>query len=137
MISILNDICLEGSERLLVHMDCMNSLGQIVKIEDVDDMGGQCWTYIRVSIHDINAGNQIHTIAIGDTFIFSPNFSLLQQNQTNSNSEPTFLDIAYFSHTQDSFCMTHMIPTFRCCFGTGIEEIRARNLISASKSIHL
>lgn len=31
---------LVGSEQLQVHMDCMNALGQIVKIEDVDDMGG-------------------------------------------------------------------------------------------------
>jgi hypothetical protein len=38
---VLNSICLEDSERLLVHMDCMNAFGQIVKIEDVDDMGGQ------------------------------------------------------------------------------------------------
>ncbi len=40
-ISLLNSIRLESSEKLLVHMDCMNALGQIVKIEDVDDMGGQ------------------------------------------------------------------------------------------------
>ena len=38
---VLNSVCLENSERLLVHMDCMNAFGQIVKIEDVDDMGGQ------------------------------------------------------------------------------------------------
>lgn len=37
----IHSIVLEESERLLVHMDCMNSFGQIVKIEDVDDMGGQ------------------------------------------------------------------------------------------------
>ena len=28
------------SERLQVHMDCMNALGQIITIEDVDDIGG-------------------------------------------------------------------------------------------------
>jgi hypothetical protein len=35
-----NSLHLVGSERLQVHMDCMNALGQIVRIEDVDDMGG-------------------------------------------------------------------------------------------------
>jgi hypothetical protein len=39
--ALLNQVRLEESERLLVHMDCMNAFGQIVKIEDVDDMGGQ------------------------------------------------------------------------------------------------
>lgn len=27
-------------ERLQVHMDCMNAAGEVVAIEDVDDMGG-------------------------------------------------------------------------------------------------
>ena len=39
---------LRDSERLQVHMDCMNALGQIVKIEDVDDMGG---LVSHVSVH--------------------------------------------------------------------------------------
>lgn len=29
-----------GEERLQVHMDCMNAAGEVVAIEDVDDMGG-------------------------------------------------------------------------------------------------
>lgn len=31
---------LAPSERLQVHMDCMNAAGDVVAIEDVDDMGG-------------------------------------------------------------------------------------------------
>jgi hypothetical protein len=37
----MNDVKLKSSERLQVHMDCLNAHGQIVGIEDVDDMGGQ------------------------------------------------------------------------------------------------
>lgn len=44
----INKITLKDSERLLVHMDCMNAFGQIVKIEDVDDMGGQVLSFILV-----------------------------------------------------------------------------------------
>lgn len=31
---------LRPSEQLQVHMDCLNAVGEIVSIEDVDDMGG-------------------------------------------------------------------------------------------------
>jgi hypothetical protein len=37
---LLPDLTLLASERLQVHMDCMNATGEIVAIEDVDDMGG-------------------------------------------------------------------------------------------------
>lgn len=40
-LAALWDTTLERSQQLQVHMDCMNALGQVVKIEDVDDMGGQ------------------------------------------------------------------------------------------------
>lgn len=36
----LNDVVLTGQERLQVHLDLMNGVGDIVTIEDVDDMGG-------------------------------------------------------------------------------------------------
>ncbi len=31
---------LAAGERLQVHMDCMNAVGAVVAVEDVDDMGG-------------------------------------------------------------------------------------------------
>jgi hypothetical protein len=37
---LLPELTLLASERLQVHMDCMNATGEIVAIEDVDDMGG-------------------------------------------------------------------------------------------------
>lgn len=36
----LGDVTLTGQERLQVHLDLMNGVGDIVTIEDVDDMGG-------------------------------------------------------------------------------------------------
>ncbi len=42
--SSVKDVKLKSNERLQVHMDCMNAHGQLVEIEDVDEMGGQvCW----------------------------------------------------------------------------------------------
>ena len=44
---------LRPEEQLQVHMDCLNAVGEIVTIEDVDDMGGSvrhsyerdCWLW--------------------------------------------------------------------------------------------
>lgn len=34
------DLILKSNEKLQLHMDCMNALGEVVGVEDVDDMGG-------------------------------------------------------------------------------------------------
>lgn len=31
---------LQSHEKLQIHMDCLNALGEIVNVDDVDDMGG-------------------------------------------------------------------------------------------------
>ena len=36
----LQDVVLLPGETLKLHMDCMNSYGQIITIDDVDEMGG-------------------------------------------------------------------------------------------------
>lgn len=36
----LDDLKLLPHEKLQLHMDCVNALGEIVGVEDVDDMGG-------------------------------------------------------------------------------------------------
>ncbi len=36
----LDNVVLHSGERLKLHMDCMNAYGQIITIDDVDDMGG-------------------------------------------------------------------------------------------------
>ena len=38
--ALVGGVVLRAPERLQVHMDCVNALGEIVAIEDVDDMGG-------------------------------------------------------------------------------------------------
>ena len=35
-----SSFALRPNEQLQVHMDCLNAVGEIVSIEDVDDMGG-------------------------------------------------------------------------------------------------
>lgn len=121
---------LSESEQLQVHMDCMNALGQIVKIEDVDDMGGQCLVYIRVSISNITAGPSSKpksTIAYGETFLFSSSFA------TVFNGNPG----KAFGFLQDSFCLTHGIPHATTFLGSPFEEFRAKMLISSSKHLHI
>jgi hypothetical protein len=31
---------LSATEKLNIHLDCMNSLGQVITVDDVDDIGG-------------------------------------------------------------------------------------------------
>jgi hypothetical protein len=68
-------------------MDAMNGLGQVCRVEEVDDIGGQvrndilmyrvdcsyfaqCWAYFRVSIHGIkiSASSQPVAVAVGGNF---------------------------------------------------------------------
>lgn len=136
--SEVDSIKLLPSESLQVHMDCMNAHGQIVGIEDVDDMGGQCWTYIRVSIHGIAGvpeSNESYAIAIGDTFLFSPCYHLLGQEQrTEGRVCPNFKKIV---HLQDSICLTHAVPLSSRVLGSDREEVVARDFFSHAISLHM
>ena len=52
-LSLDSQVPLRATEQLQVHMDCLNALGEVVGIEDVDDMGGSVSAlsfYIRVLI---------------------------------------------------------------------------------------
>jgi hypothetical protein len=44
------DVPLEGSEHLQLHIDCMNALGEIISIEDVNDLGGAVSFIIIIDI---------------------------------------------------------------------------------------
>jgi hypothetical protein len=44
------ELILRDYEQLQVHMDCVNAVGEVIAIEDVDDMGGSVTTY---SVHDL------------------------------------------------------------------------------------
>lgn len=132
---MLDKVVLLPGERLQVHMDCINGIGQIVTIEDVDDMGGSCWAYIRVSIHGISLGNDEEgAVAVGDTFLFIPEatsiFNALQKN--NNQTKNDILPLL-----SDCFCITHSIPYYRCIIGGGAEEKSAERLLSCLRNSHM
>eukprot|EP01038_Epipyxis_sp_PR26KG_P009383 gene9383-12642_t len=141
----LQDIVLKQSEKLQIRLDCINAIGDIITIEDVDDMGGSCWVYIRAAVYGIalnDSSSSVGTVAVGDTFLFS---SLSTQNKieissklfnvqstkNDSNLTPLFLPFS-----SDSFCVTHSLPYFRCLLGGGLEERSATRLIACTKSHH-
>ena len=127
-----------------VHIDCMNSFGQVISIEDVDDIGGTCWTYIRVSLHGISLGantEETGSISVGDTFLFSVARKIfaeqiddesvtLERNKYESqpSDSPQFLDLPLL---EDSFCLTHLIPYHRCFSGFGLEKKRINDFLTA------
>jgi hypothetical protein len=97
----------------------------------------QCWTYIRVSVHgvaDVGRGKET-SVAIGDTFLFSPEFS--KMTASPPSSVPSLTDFSLYPHVHDAFCLTHGISRYRAMLGTGLEAAMARRLISATKSIHV
>lgn len=100
----------------------------------------QCWTYIRVAIRDIELQDgQKGVVAIGDTFLFSPFYGSVQKylSAVDNDPSPSALYAGVIAHCQDSVCVTHAIPTYRCTLGAGIEEKMARKLIALTKSVHM
>jgi hypothetical protein len=130
---------LRHGEQLQVHMDCMNALGEIVSIEDVDDMGGSCWTYIRVAVHGIEVpqhGAHPSTVAVGDTFLFSSHRSVLGAALFSTAGVPTQSEDRLLLQG-DGCCVTHPLPYYRCLIGAGAEEHSARRLLTCTRSTHL
>jgi hypothetical protein len=84
-------------------------------------------------------GNQetIVTVAVGDTFLFSPlvNGKITKSSrnwrfpQTPDGSSTTLFPFLY-----DSVCVTHNIPYFRAFIGSGIEEEYHRLIQYCSKT---
>lgn len=124
-------------EKLQLHMDCMNALGEVITVDDVDDMGGACWTYIRASVHGIYLtnpadANQVGAVAVGDTFLFAPlstRFGHANQKQVNG-----FTGIhAVSPFLTDHCCITSGIPYYQSYIGHGAEEEYARLVQYCSK----
>jgi hypothetical protein len=38
--SLQSSVELLGHEKLQIHMDCMNSIGEVITVDDVDELGG-------------------------------------------------------------------------------------------------
>ena len=167
MSSDLVGVVLQAGERVQVHMDCMNGFGEVVTIEDVDDMGGSCWTYIRVSVHNVsipssvtvsdrknstNSGNVSMTstgaVAVGDTFLFSSGKTFIAHN--SPRQIPSLLTLsqrhsdlplpsasAGMPLLSDSFCLTHAVPYYRALLGGGVEEASTQRLLACLRSTHM
>ena len=105
-------------------MDCMNSLGQIIGIEDVDDIGGTCWTYIRVSVDGIFLGDQEGTgsVSVGDTFLFC----VAKKIVTDVHPSPMQKNPFRGTLLSDSCCVTHVVPYYRMFSGKGILDLDSR-----------
>ena len=130
-------------------MDCMNAFGEVVSVEDVDDMGGSCWCYIRVSIHGIATGSAVDggkenglAVAVGDTFLFSVGKKLIADQQNKSSAvaldgpkstlvSPPSLLLA------DNTCLTHAVPYYRCLLGQGDEDKSAQRFLACTRSPHM
>jgi hypothetical protein len=107
-------------------MDCLDAFGRIISIEDVDDMGGSCFTYIRVSVSGLlSSDGHECTVAVGDTFIFSP---FLVNTPLNIPSSPLLSDVS---------CLTHPVPYYRSFVGKGIEGKSGDRLLTCMRNFHL
>lgn len=145
----LEALKMEGVEQLQVHMDCMNSLGKVVSIEDVDDLGGTCWTYIRVSVHNIDisaagttssdvkngAPSGLASVAVGDTYLFS---GVAAQRACRSLSPHVGVLGARVSgllasSVMDAYCITRAVPYNRSFVGPGPEDRSLKRFLEAAK----
>lgn len=127
----------------------MNSFGQVVSIEEVDDIGGTCWTYIRVTLYGVSLGTQKDekgAISVGDTFLFSVARKLIAEQNVQEgdildkkkhekkappSSAAVLIQTLDLPLLEDSFCLTHLIPCHRCFPGCGIEEKRIKDFLVA------
>ena len=129
-------------------MDCINAMGEVISIEDVDDIGGSCFTYIRVSVHgiplgtgiplgnDIPLGTGVGAVAVGDTFIFSVakkiilDLSAPLSSRHSSEDVRTSAQHLSLSLISDSVCLTHVVPYYRCIRGVGDEDQSTEKFLS-------
>lgn len=144
----LQSVRLQGTEQLQVYMDCMNGFGKVVSIEDVDDMGGTCWTYIRVSVHNIDisaagstssdpdngAPSGLGAVAVGDTFLFSGNACQRSSVLTSAAQLGPRVGGLIASAGFDAYCITRCLPYHRSFIGPGAEDRAVKRFLAGMKS---
>jgi hypothetical protein len=54
------ELILRDSEQLQVHMDCVNAVGEVIAIEDVDDMGGSVRTSSIHSLYPCTCSSSVY-----------------------------------------------------------------------------
>jgi len=124
-----------AGEKIQVHIDCMNAIGQVVSIDDVDDMGGQCFVYLRVAILNIHGSTPIGSVAVGDTFSFSPGLANLYSSSYSTDIPKQ--NAARLNLYEDYSCLSTSIPYFRTFLGAGIEERTAQHLTANIRNVHM
>eukprot|EP01035_Chromulina_nebulosa_P016900 gene16900-22389_t len=128
---IESHLTLKDKETLQLHFDCMNSFGQVISVDEVDELGGSCWTYIRASIHGISILPKGYVaVAVGDTFLFTPsrNTTRIEKSIDSSNS---------LIIRSDHSCITHAIPYYKWFVGYGPEEKSYQHLIQSVKNPYM
>jgi len=131
----LEGMLLTADEYLQVHMDCMNGHGKVVPIDDIDDMGGTCWTYIRVSVHRISTGwDTMGVVAVGDTFLFSGTNEADKPRSNKGSGPSTSTVLSRHRLAADAYCITHLVPYTRYFTAVGVEDRTSKKLLSWLKS---
>ena len=116
----------------------------MASIDDIDDMGGKCYAFIRVSIHGIHISRNKESsssdtnssdvpqstgsVSIGDTFIFNPGCNDPQSTPEDFLNDR--LKVSLRMNLSDVHSLTSKIPYFRSFLGTGAEDYAARKLLS-------
>jgi len=102
-------------------------------MEDVEDMGGSCWCYLRVAVHGVATGAEggrdaaaatataTAAVAVGDTFLFSVGKKLVaHQHPATAAATATAAGMGMGMGVvplADSSCLTHAVPYYRCLLG--------------------
>jgi hypothetical protein len=91
-------------------------------MEDVEDMGGSCWCYLRVAVHGVSTGAEggkdaaTAAVAVGDTFLFSVGKKLVAHQHPATAAAPAGMGMGVVP-LADSSCLTHAVPYYRCLLG--------------------
>ena len=125
-------------------MDCMNAHGKLISVEDIRDMKGVCWVYIRVAIHGISLKTTtsnvltntsttntvpLGSVVVGDTFLFSA-CSIAARRRDVDLPAVESVPNAPYTLISDAYCMTHAIPYYRCLISSSIENNSIRHFLA-------
>lgn len=90
---------------------------------------------------ELTSSSKTVFVAVGDTYLFSSGFtSLVTEHDLinkNKNKKDKLIALDTYGYFQDSYCVTHAIPLYRCFLSAGVEESMGRQFMSASRNIHM
>ena len=102
----------------------------------------QCWTYIRVSVHGVllpGSGGGRGSVAVGDTFLFSPTKNATQQFPAlfGSTAPGAHHERSLLPLVGDHVCITHAIPYWHALPGAGAEDVAVHRLLTCIRHPHM